>query len=157
MARMRGEGLEPSGARGVKRVERDTAPDPMASRTKRFLKGRLMELLHEVQLLYLVVRDERTPRRAKVVAGLVLAYAVSPIDVIPDPIVAGLIDDLVVVPLGLRGVRRLAPSEVVVDAEARVDSGEEDKRWKRFLVLLALVWVASLALMAYVVYRLLAT
>ena len=56
------------------------------------------------------MRDARTPRASKAVAWLVLAYALSPVDLIPDFIpVLGLLDDLVLLPLGVMLAVRLAP------------------------------------------------
>jgi len=64
------------------------------------LKARARELKRETHVLYLAVKDPRTPWYAKAVAGAVVAYALSPIDLIPDFIpVIGYLDDLIVVPL----------------------------------------------------------
>src|SRR4051794_16160281 len=74
---------------------------------------RRVEGLHqEAYALYLACRDRRCPWYAKVLAACVVAYALSPIDLIPDFIpVLGLLDDLVLVPLGVLLVRRLVPEE----------------------------------------------
>ena len=65
------------------------------------IKAIAARLKREVLALYLVGRDPRTPRYAKVVIGLVLAYALSPIDLVPDFIpVLGYVDDLVFAALG---------------------------------------------------------
>ena len=66
-------------------------------------------------------RDPRVPRAARVVIGLTVAYALSPVDLIPDVIpVLGLLDDLVVVPFGLWLALRLVPDGVIEDARRRV-------------------------------------
>jgi uncharacterized membrane protein YkvA (DUF1232 family) len=65
-------------------------------------------------VLHLAIRHPRTPWYAKVVAACVVAYALSPIDLIPDPIpVLGYLDDLILVPLGVLLVRKLIPAAVL--------------------------------------------
>lgn len=67
--------------------------------------------------MYFVARDPRTSVPVRVPARLVAAYALSPIDLIPDFIpVLGYLDDLVLVPRGLALVLRLAPAEVMASA-----------------------------------------
>ncbi len=64
--------------------------------------------------VYLAGRDPRTPPLAKVVAIITVAYALSPIDLIPDFIpVLGYLDDLIVVPLGLMIVIRMIPADLL--------------------------------------------
>jgi uncharacterized membrane protein YkvA (DUF1232 family) len=64
----------------------------------------------DVVALWIAARDRRTPSTAKIVAGVVAAYALSPIDLIPDFIpVAGYLDDLLIVPLGIALAVRLIP------------------------------------------------
>jgi uncharacterized membrane protein YkvA (DUF1232 family) len=71
-------------------------------------------LLGEVPALACALRDPRTSWVARVLAALVVAYALSPVDLIPDFIpVLGLLDDLVIIPLGISLVIRLIPREVM--------------------------------------------
>ncbi|MGV2880805.1 YkvA family protein [Pantoea vagans] len=68
----------------------------------------------DVHAVWLAARDPRTPLLAKVLALIVAAYAVSPIDLIPDFIpLIGYLDDLIIVPLGIMLVVRLIPAEVM--------------------------------------------
>src|SRR5512140_113087 len=86
------------------------------------IKKRLLELKKQVQAVYFASRDPRTPWYAKAVAGLVVAYALSPIDLIPDFIpVLGYLDDLLIIPAGIALAIKLIPKEVMTDARARVD------------------------------------
>ncbi len=86
-------------------------------------KGRVADLRREVVVLYLAVRDRRCPWYARALAAAVVAYALSPIDLIPDFIpVVGLLDDLVLVPLGLLAVRRLIPAAVLANARRRAET-----------------------------------
>ena len=84
---------------------------------------RARELRADVFALYLACRDRRVPWYAKVAAGLVVAYAVSPIDLIPDFIpVLGYLDDLLILPAGILLARRMIPAPLL--AEHRVMAGE---------------------------------
>jgi uncharacterized membrane protein YkvA (DUF1232 family) len=74
----------------------------------------------EVLALYLACRDPRVPWYAKVLAGLVVAYALSPIDLIPDFIpVLGYLDDAILIPLGVLAVRAMVPRDVMDECRLR--------------------------------------
>lgn len=74
----------------------------------------------QAHVLYLVAKDPRTPWYAKALAAAVVAYALSPIDLIPDFIpVIGFLDDVILVPLGIVLAMKLVPSEVRAECEAR--------------------------------------
>ena len=78
------------------------------------LKQRAGKLKEEVQALTLALRHPETPAAARFVAGLVVAYLLSPIDLIPDFIpVLGYLDDLILVPAGIALAIRLIPSDVM--------------------------------------------
>ncbi|MBZ0299592.1 MAG: DUF1232 domain-containing protein [Anaerolineae bacterium] len=80
-------------------------------------KQRARQLKAQTTALYLAYRDPRTPWYARVVAALVVAYAFSPIDLIPDFIpVLGYVDDLILVPLGIILAVRMIPPEVWADS-----------------------------------------
>jgi uncharacterized membrane protein YkvA (DUF1232 family) len=87
-------------------------------------KQRARALQREVHAVYLAMRDPRTPWYARLLAGAVVAYAFSPIDLIPDPIpVLGYLDDLLLVPLGIVLVLRLIPAEVMQECRQRAQQG----------------------------------
>ena len=76
-------------------------------------KKRASALKKNTYALYLASRDPRVPVSAKIVIGMVVAYALSPIDFIPDFIpVLGFIDDLFLLPIGIWLAIRLIPQEV---------------------------------------------
>jgi len=86
-------------------------------------KARARALKREISALLSAYRDPRTPWYAKLWALLVLAYAFSPIDLIPDFIpVVGYLDDLILLPLGIALAVRLIPPEVM--DEARLTAGQ---------------------------------
>ncbi len=101
--------------------------EPGGGRVRRRLarwKQEAAALRTEVVVLYLASRDPRTPWYAKALLALVIGYAVSPIDLIPDFIpVLGYVDDLVLIPAGVAAVRKLIPPEVIDECRARVRSG----------------------------------
>jgi uncharacterized membrane protein YkvA (DUF1232 family) len=78
------------------------------------LKAQARQLRRQTLVVFYAARDPRMPFHVRLIALLVAAYAVSPIDLIPDFIpVIGLLDDLVLVPLGVALVIRLTPLEVL--------------------------------------------
>lgn len=84
--------------------------------------------------MYLACRDPRVPWLAKVIAALVVAYALSPIDLIPDFIpVLGLLDDFVLVPLGLALAIRLVPVAVLQEHRAQAALGLSWPRGRSWL------------------------
>jgi uncharacterized membrane protein YkvA (DUF1232 family) len=87
------------------------------------LKVRARALKNEARAVYLAAKDPRTPWYAKAVAFLTIAYAFSPIDLIPDFIpILGYLDDLFIVPAGIALAIRLIPAEVLAQARETVAS-----------------------------------
>ena len=78
------------------------------------------QLKREVYALYFAVRDPRVPWYAKVLAGGIVAYALTPIDLIPDFIpVLGYLDEVILLPVGILFVRRLIPPAILAECRAR--------------------------------------
>ena len=116
------------------------------------LRQRARLLKRETLALYLAARDPRTPWYAKLLAVAIVAYALSPIDLIPDFIpVLGYLDELVLIPAGIALVIRLVPREVMADARERAD-GVVDKA-KKTAVWAAVVIGSIWLLIAWVVIR----
>jgi len=87
------------------------------------LKARARALKNEAFAVYLAAKDPRTPWYAKAVAFLTIAYAFSPIDLIPDFVpILGYLDDLFIVPAGIALAVRLIPPEVLEEARGKVAS-----------------------------------
>lgn len=115
-------------------------------------QNKVKKLKNEVVVLYVACRDPRVSVWAKVLLGLVVGYALSPVDLIPDFIpVLGLLDDLLLVPIGIYWCLKLIPADVL--AEARVKAGEirPEQSLKAAVVIVgiwvvALVWVAGMVL-----------
>lgn len=93
---------------------------------------------------YFAARDPRTPWLARMLALLVAAYALSPIDLIPDFIpVLGFLDDLVIVPMGLLLVLRLIPEEVKDSARERAAAVVDKPTSRAMAVAILAVWVVA--------------
>jgi uncharacterized membrane protein YkvA (DUF1232 family) len=103
----------------------------------------------DVVALYIASRDPRTPWHAKAVAIAVAAYAISPIDLIPDFIpVLGYLDDLIILPLGIMLAVRLIPGELM--EEFRLASRARERlpaNWVGATVIVA-IWIGGLVLLA---------
>ncbi len=120
-------------------------------------KQQLRQLKKETYAIYLACKDPRVPWYARVLAGCVVAYAFSPIDLIPDFIpVIGYLDDLIIVPLGIWLVLKVIPPAVLAECRqkaAATISQHKPKNWIAagmivaiwfFLVSLAIVWVGRI-------------
>jgi uncharacterized membrane protein YkvA (DUF1232 family) len=123
--------------------------------------GRLREwarrLEREVVVLWICTRHPRTPLLAKALAVAVVAYALSPIDLIPDFIpVLGYLDDLLIVPVGIWLVLKLVPREVMaecrVEADLRVEEWRSAPRSRRAAAVIVVLWLAALALLAWLAW-----
>ena len=113
-------------------------------------KEKAKTLKREVFTLYLAYQDSRVPWYAKVFTALVVGYAFSPIDLIPDFVpVLGYLDDLILVPLGVALAIKMIPAEVL--AECREKSDELILQGKPInrtaAVIIILIWVIIIAWM----------
>ena len=123
----------------------------MVGRLRRWARN----IKRDVQALYLSARDPRVPWYARLVAVCVVAYAFSPIDLIPDPIpVLGYLDDLILVPLGIALAVRLIPPTVLAECRARAAApgGYRPTNWVAAGVIIA-IWLILAALAAAIVVR----
>jgi uncharacterized membrane protein YkvA (DUF1232 family) len=110
----------------------------------------------ETLALYLVARDPRVPWYARLFVGVVVAYALSPIDLIPDFVpILGYLDDLILVPLGIALALRMVPPAILEDCRDRARSELDAGRPASRAAMLAIVgiWLASAALMVWLVAR----
>ena len=90
------------------------------------LKQQVKKLKQEIVPIYHALFDSRTPVLAKILAGVTVAYLLSPIDLIPDFIpVLGLLDDLILVPLLIKTTLELIPKYVIDDIKNKIDSREK--------------------------------
>jgi uncharacterized membrane protein YkvA (DUF1232 family) len=103
----------------------------------------------EAHAAWLAARDPRVPILARILAIAVAAYALSPIDLIPDFIpVLGWLDDLIIVPLGLILVRRLIPAPLWTELHAVAEAASERPSSRAGMAFILLLW-AGLLYVAY--------
>jgi uncharacterized membrane protein YkvA (DUF1232 family) len=106
-------------------------------------KERARALKREVYALYFACRDARVPWYAKALAVGLVAYALSPIDLIPDFIpVIGLLDELVLLPLGVMAVRAMVPDNVMADCRTKAAELETKPSSWMGAALIVSIWLA---------------
>ena len=118
----------------------------MLQRTKQWART----IKRDAVAVWIAARDPRVPWYAKVVAGAVAAYALSPIDLIPDFVpVLGYLDDLVIVPAGILLTVRLIPDGLMDEFRAEAARREGRPTSHAGAAGIVLLWVAALALTAW--------
>jgi uncharacterized membrane protein YkvA (DUF1232 family) len=108
-------------------------------------KQRVRELKAETFALYLAARHPQTPWYAKLIVAGIVAYALSPIDLIPDFVpILGFVDDLVLIPIGVALALKLIPPSVMVECRAHahevVANGKPVSGIAAFVIVV--IWVA---------------
>lgn len=120
----------------------------MLNRLKENAKG----LKNEIYAVYLAYTKHKLPWYAKVLAALVMAYALSPIDLIPDFIpVLGILDDLILLPLGIALLIKIIPPEVMNECRKEVQNAGKEKLPKNYLMaaVFVLIWAGLIFLIVY--------
>jgi len=120
------------------------------------IKTKARELKKETYALAMAYRHPQTPWYAKVFAAVVVAYAFSPIDLIPDFIpVLGYLDDLILVPLGITLALKMIPDEILEEARARAADEFKDGKPRNWTVgaVIILIWVVFIGMMLYLILR----
>ena len=106
------------------------------------LKQWARAIKRDVFALWLAARDPRVPWYAKAVAGAVAAYALSPIDLIPDFIpILGYLDDLIIVPLGIWLAISLIPPDIISELRTKAATRSKPRTWVGLMIILA-IWAA---------------
>jgi uncharacterized membrane protein YkvA (DUF1232 family) len=115
-------------------------------------KERVQVLKQETFTLVVACRHPRVPWYAKALALLVVGYALSPIDLIPDFIpVLGYLDDLILIPLGFMLVIRLIPAEVLAECRRQSEEivGRATRAGKIAAAVIVAIWILTLALLVW--------
>jgi uncharacterized membrane protein YkvA (DUF1232 family) len=110
-----------------------------------YWKQKAKSLKKELYALYLAYKDPRVPWYARITAIIVVGYAFSPIDLIPDPIpVLGYLDDLILIPLGIALVIKMIPADVLNECRknAECEIGKnKPKNWVAASIIV-LIWIS---------------
>jgi len=106
----------------------------------------------DVLALWVAAADPRTPWQAKAVSAAVAAYALSPIDLIPDFIpVLGYLDDLLIVPLGILLAVKLIPPGLMVEFRQRADQLAERPTSRIAALVIVGIWLSALCLLTWLI------
>jgi uncharacterized membrane protein YkvA (DUF1232 family) len=118
------------------------------------LRRRARLLKRETYALYLACRDPRTPWYAKAFAGAIVAYALSPIDLIPDFIpVLGYLDDLLIIPTALLLAVKMIPGPVMAECRERAQLITDRPTSPRAAIVVVAIWAAVALFVGYVAVR----
>ena len=121
------------------------------------LKSRARALKNETFAVYIAAKDPRTPWYAKAIAICILAYALSPIDLIPDFVpVLGYLDDIIIVPAGIMLAIRLIPADALAEAREKAAQAQGPERSLGIagMMIIMLLWALSIAGAVYLIIRL---
>jgi uncharacterized membrane protein YkvA (DUF1232 family) len=122
----------------------------MFERLKRWAQA----LKRDVLALYLAARDPRVPWLPKTLAVMIAAYALSPIDLIPDFIpVLGFLDELILLPLAIAGVVRLINPVIMAEHRAAADAIAERPKSIAAAITIVAIWVALAAMSGWLAYQ----
>jgi uncharacterized membrane protein YkvA (DUF1232 family) len=101
------------------------------------------KLKKQIYILYLAYKDERVTWYAKLFTACVVAYAFSPIDLIPDFIpILGYLDDIIIVPLGIMLALKMLPKSVIMDCTVRAEELMKAGKPKNWIVgsIIIIIW-----------------
>lgn len=107
-------------------------------------------ITHDIKVVWLAARDPRVPPFAKLLAGAVAAYVLSPVDLIPDFIpVLGYLDDLILAPLGILAVLAMIPRDVLEDLRKRAGEHGDQPVSRVAVTAVVAVWLAVAAALVW--------
>ena len=125
----------------------------MLERVKQWARA----IKRDVIALWIAARDPRVPWYAKALAAAIAAYALSPVDLIPDFIpVLGYLDELVILPVGILLVAKLIPAPLMAEFRERAVMIAQKPRSTTAAVIIVTIWIAVAALAGWWLWRSLA-
>ncbi|PTJ92536.1 YkvA family protein [Staphylococcus simulans] len=120
------------------------------------LKSFVAKMNRELLVLYLSSKDQRSPLTVKILAVCIVAYALSPIDLIPDFIpVLGYLDDIIIVPLGIALCLKLIPEPILQDNRRKASELNKNilsHNWYAG-VLIIILWIIVISVIAYFILK----
>jgi uncharacterized membrane protein YkvA (DUF1232 family) len=121
------------------------------------IKAWAQRLKQHILVLYFAYKDERVPWYAKFFTACVVAYALSPVDLIPDFIpIIGYLDDVIIVPLGIMLALKMIPDQVITECEGKAKEMMKKGKPKNWVAgsLILLLWSIILLLVILKIYQL---
>jgi uncharacterized membrane protein YkvA (DUF1232 family) len=119
------------------------------------LRERANKLKTDIPAVFLAMRHRGTPVAAKILAFVTVAYALSPIDLIPDFIpVLGLLDDVILLPALVALIIRLIPNDVFAECRKQADglwSGGKPKKWY-YALPIVLIWAFLIFIIVKIIW-----
>jgi uncharacterized membrane protein YkvA (DUF1232 family) len=122
------------------------------------LKSWAKNLKRQIFILYYACKDDRVPWYAKVFIACVVAYAFSPIDLIPDFIpILGYLDDIILLPIGIMLALKMIPKEVLFDCEVKAEELVRNGKPKNWVAgsIIVFIWAVITIWIIWKVYQLL--
>lgn len=119
------------------------------------LKERAVKLKRDIPLIFIALKKKKTPKIAKIVAGLTIAYALSPIDLIPDFIpFLGYLDDLIILPALIILTIKLIPIEIIEQCRREsTQLWENGKPHKWFYALpIIIIWLIIVLILVKIIF-----
>lgn len=120
------------------------------------IKKHLYNIKNQIPAVYLALKKKETPWYAKVLAGITIAYALSPIDLVPDFIpVLGYLDDAVLLPLLIVVTRKAIPEKIMEACEREAETiwqSGKPKRWY-YAMPVIIIWLLILIAVTRLVFR----
>lgn len=108
------------------------------------LKEKTAKLKRDIPAIFLALKEKQTPVIAKICAGIAIAYALSPIDIVPDFIpVLGYLDDLIILPLLVALTIRFIPDDIMIKCQKQAEGMWTDgkpKKWY-YAIPIILIWL----------------
>ena len=107
------------------------------------IKAWAKNLKRQIFILYFAYKDERVQWYVKLLAACIVAYAFSPIDLIPDFIpILGYLDDVIILPIGIMFALKMIPKSVISDCEVKAEEMMKNGKPKNWIVgsLIVLIW-----------------
>jgi len=120
------------------------------------IKDWARKLKRQIFVLYFACKDERVPWYAKVFTACVVAYAFSPIDLIPDFIpILGYLDDVILIPLGVMFALKMIPKNVITDCEVKAEEMIKNGKPKNWIVgsIIVLIWGIIFIWVSLIIYH----
>lgn len=120
------------------------------------IKALINKSKEQIYTLYIAYKKKETPLIAKIFSIIIVAYALSPIDLIPDFIpILGYIDDLIIIPLGVMIAIKLIPQNILKECEleAKEKLKEDIKESKVAGVVIGIIWIIIIAIILFKIYK----